>query len=149
MKHSELNITPAHWGPSTWTFLHLLTFSYPTRPTERDRQNHRQFLNAFATILPCDVCREHFQIKISECIENGALDSRDTYVRCMWKIHHDVDPSKSISFTQFIKLYQKILKRGQLNPIREMESAMQWKFVSGLLTILLLVMVGYSIYRKC
>ena len=148
MKHNDLSITPAHWGPSTWIFLHFLTFSYPIKPTDQDRQIHRQFLYAFGAILPCEICREHFQTRIRKCIEEGALDSRETYVRCMWKIHHDVDPSKSLTYHEFIHLYKGLLKRGQLNPIKEMKRAEQWKHLSIVLGITVLVLAAYSFYKK-
>jgi hypothetical protein len=148
MKHKDLAITPAHWGPSTWTFLHFLTLSYPVQPTDQDRQIHRQFLISFAQILPCEICREHFRTRIQKCIEEGALDSRDTYVRCMWQIHRDVNPAKSLSFKEFIHLYKNLLKRGHLNPIREMEDAKRWKQISAILGITTVALTAYLIYKK-
>jgi hypothetical protein len=148
MNGKHLEMTPAVWGPSTWSFLHLLTFAYPEKPTDYDRQIHRQFLYSFASILPCEVCRNHFDKRIRRCIEEGALNSRESYVRCMWGIHRDVDPKKSLTFPEFIALYKKIMERGHLNPIKEMEHAKYWMMVSVLLGTLLMIGGLYLVYKK-
>jgi hypothetical protein len=142
-----LSLTPTVWGPSTWTALHLMTLAYPEEPTEEDKKKHRAFLYALAEVLPCSVCQNHFRTRIHECIQEGALDTRESYVKCMWNIHRAVNPEKSITFAEFIDLYKGILERGHLNPIQEMKRARQWKIataVSSGIAIGLLVALVYG-----
>lgn len=126
-----LSLTPAVWGPSTWSALHLMTLAYPDEPTEDDKKKHRAFLYALAEVLPCSVCQNHFRTRIHECIQEGALDTREAYVKCMWDIHRAVNPAKSLTFAEFIDLYKGILERGHLNPIQEMKQARRWKIATG------------------
>jgi hypothetical protein len=134
-KGNSLSLTPEVWGPSTWISLHLMTLSYPEKPTSDDKQKHRTFLYSLAEVLPCSVCREHFQTRIKECIANGVLDTRESYVKCMWDIHRAVNPEKSITFDEFVQLYKTILERGHLNPIAEMQGHRRWKTIAVLAII--------------
>lgn len=149
----SLSLTPEVWGPSTWTALHLMTLGYPDNPSEEDKQKHREFLYALAEVLPCSVCQEHFRTRIYECIQNGILNSRESYVKCIWNIHRAVNPEKSITFDEFIELYKGILERGHLNPIQEMKGQQKWKLAtavtSGIAIILFgLLVSGYSFSKK-
>ena len=36
---------PKIWGPSTWIFLHSISFSYPEKPTKKDKKNYIFFKN--------------------------------------------------------------------------------------------------------
>ena len=56
MNHSSIK----SWGPSAWTFLHVISFSYPDNPTKEDKINMFNYLYYFARVLPCPTCKKDF-----------------------------------------------------------------------------------------
>ena len=53
-------MNPEVWGPGAWTFLHSITFQYPEKPTDIDKQKYYTFFNSLKNVLPCPVCRDHY-----------------------------------------------------------------------------------------
>ena len=45
------------WGPALWHALHTISFNYPTNPTDKDKENYRDFMLSLVNILPCKYCR--------------------------------------------------------------------------------------------
>lgn len=50
----------AKLGRSTWHFLHVMAAKYPVSPTDAERQDMRDFFEAFRKVYPCKLCRSHF-----------------------------------------------------------------------------------------
>jgi hypothetical protein len=126
--------------------LHLLTLSYPENPTNIDIENHRNFLLSLSNVLPCKDCRTHFKEHLQKCTLSNALKSRDDYVKCVWKMHNEVDSSKQISFEEFIQIYKEILDSDGYNPIKIHKSLKIYKYTTYGLIILLFLL--YFIKNK-
>ena len=141
-----MSLTPKIWGPSTWIMLHLLTLSYPENPSNVDIENHRNFLLSLSDVLPCSECRTHFKGHLKKCALGNALRSKNDYVRCVWRMHNEVNPEKAISFEEFIKLYEEILKMDGFNPIKINNDKKFYKYLSGVSLIILLIVIMY--YNK-
>jgi len=141
-----MSLTPNIWGPSTWIMLHLLTLSYPENPTNIDIENHRNFLLSLSDVLPCSECRTHFKGHLKKCALHSALRSRNEYVKCVWRMHNDVSPEKAISFDEFIRIYEEILKMDGFNPIKINNTKKFYKYLSGSLLIILIIVILY--YNK-
>ena len=62
----RLDFEPAKWGPPAWSFLHMLTFSYPENPRPEVRKEFQSFFAALRTVLPCAKCRQHFTETFNE-----------------------------------------------------------------------------------
>ena len=60
------NINPDVWGPHAWFFLHAIAEAYPDDPTEDEMEQYNLFFSSLKNILPCSVCRKHFQSIIEE-----------------------------------------------------------------------------------
>jgi hypothetical protein len=141
------SLTPKIWGPSTWIVLHLLSLSYPEKPTVTDIENHRNFLLSLSNVLPCKECRVHFKEHLQKCTLSNALKSRDDYVKCVWNMHNEVDSSKQISFEEFIKIYKEILDSDGYNPIKIHQSLKIYKYSTFGLILILLVLL-FKFYKK-
>ena len=80
------------WGPSTWTFLHAVSFSYPQ---ESPSKEHKQaVLNLFASLrylLPCGECCSHYCSTFSSESLSKALDSRETFSKWVVDFHNSVN----------------------------------------------------------
>ena len=82
------------WGPAGWTFLHVASWTYPVVPTETQRREMFTFLHAFAAVLPCMLCREHWQRYLRETLPDATsphLASREALTRYLVDAHNDVN----------------------------------------------------------
>ena len=42
----------AVWGPSLWHYLHMMSFNYPMKPTEKDKKYYKDFIINLQHVLP-------------------------------------------------------------------------------------------------
>lgn len=49
------------WGPSVWSAMHYIALGYPDQPTHAERTSYETFYNLIPDVLPCTMCRTHFQ----------------------------------------------------------------------------------------
>ena len=112
----------SHWGPSAWNFLHTMSYSYPETPSEKEKLKFYTFLLMFASVLPCDICKDDFQKYLDDKFEkqhlSDAFFSRETFTKFLIDAHNDVNlklKKKVLSYDDVDKLYgfkpQTIKKR--------------------------------------
>ena len=73
------------WGKFGWYVLHSTSYMYD--PSKKDL--YREFLNLSKIVLPCPICRFHFQQKIEKI--GSELDSRDQYINWVIGAHNSVN----------------------------------------------------------
>lgn len=108
------------WGPVTWNFLHLLSISYPDKPSKNDIENNKTLINTLGNILPCLKCRDHFKNNLQNTNMNNELSSKTNYMTFLWNLHNKInlDTNKnSLPYNDFLKEYQTIIDKGHFNPI--------------------------------
>ena len=49
-----------------WQFLHIMSFNYPTNPTDEQKKDYLQFLKLLEKTLPCKWCRINYGKNIRE-----------------------------------------------------------------------------------
>jgi len=107
------------WGPSGWQFLHTLTFIYPENPSFNDKIKMREFMNSLCFILPCKYCRLSFTKYIKSLPINDYLDSRETMIEWLYKIHNKINKKLRIQgfckhsnpeLSKVIKHYESIIQ---------------------------------------
>ena len=54
------------WGPTMWKTLHLITFSYPEKPSFSHRKQFYDFFNNLRYIIPCVYCRKNYIEHLNE-----------------------------------------------------------------------------------
>jgi hypothetical protein len=57
------------WQRITWVFFHTLTLNY----NDQYRDKYIEFFDTFKTIIPCKICRNHFNQNISK--DNMSIDT--------------------------------------------------------------------------
>ena len=62
---TRMSITPEHWGPNAWSFLHTLAYAYPVHPTLKQQQAMQKLLTSLTDLLPCSECRQHWAYLLS------------------------------------------------------------------------------------
>ena len=83
------NMDSKVWGPGGWLFLHSITMTYPESPTEMDKQFYKNFFLNVGNVLPCKKCKQHYNENLKKHNIEEHLNSRDSMVRWMIKMHNE------------------------------------------------------------
>ncbi|KAI0121671.1 augmenter of liver regeneration [Xylariales sp. AK1849] len=68
-------------GRSTWTLLHSIAATYPSKPSVSQQSDLRSFMSVFSRLYPCWVCADDFQSYMEkERIEVGSRDEFGTWL---------------------------------------------------------------------
>lgn len=80
------------WGPLVWNTLHVISFNYPTCPTQQQKKDYAQFILRIGKVLPCRYCRDNFPKNIIEAgLSNHSFDNRDSFSRFVYNLHNVVN----------------------------------------------------------
>jgi len=84
------------WGPRAWGFLHACCYRYPESPTAQDKDHFHGFLANLGHVLPCPICRTHFQNFFKKAVGGqGAkariFENRRNLANFMVDCHNDVN----------------------------------------------------------
>jgi len=97
------------WGSAAWNFLHCVTLTYPTHPTEEQQQQYKTFFEALGNVLPCPQCRKNYKKKLtSNPLSVRVLSSRQTFFEWLVDVHNSVNMStnkRKYGYDEAYKLY--------------------------------------------
>jgi hypothetical protein len=79
------------WGPDVWRGINAIVRFYPENPTDLDKIEYRNFLESFKTVLPCNICKEHYTNYLSKIDWDSVLFNRFTIVKFVIDLHNDVN----------------------------------------------------------
>ena len=80
------------WGPALWHALHTISFNYPTNPTDKDKENYRDFMLSLVNILPCKYCRENLVNNYKEYpLTMECMKNRNKFSRYVYKLHETIN----------------------------------------------------------
>lgn len=77
------------WGPITWAYLHLLTFLYPSKPTEKDKAQIKKNFQDVAESLPCENCKSHFSEELKNIDKHN--NSMNQLSQWLVEVHNSVN----------------------------------------------------------
>uniref|UniRef100_A0A6C0J7D8 thiol oxidase n=1 Tax=viral metagenome TaxID=1070528 RepID=A0A6C0J7D8_9ZZZZ len=100
------------WGPSLWYLIHTLSYTYD----KNHKIHYQDFFNYLKIIIPCPVCREHYQSYITKT--PIILDDKNDIINWCFIFHNAVNKrldNKSISIETCNTLYKKVDNRIILN----------------------------------
>ncbi len=80
------------FGPIAWTFLHTISFNYPIHPSDKDKQDYKQYILSLGKVLPCKYCRDNFAKNLAMTNFNDKVfDNRETLSRFIYELHNNVN----------------------------------------------------------
>ena len=147
----ELYPEAAEWGPLLWTILHGLAekAGKPISPiySEDERRAWLQFFKLTGDIIPCHICKEHFQIYLREHpvdqLRNLPLTALNDWVRTwFWEVHNWVNMTlqkpvfskdqlsatySSVNIRTYIKRLEAPLKRAIMLSGNQFIKFTEWK----------------------
>ena len=80
------------WGPPFWFILHIISFNYPVKPTETEKNKYYNFIMSLNNILPCGSCRKNI-IKNLKSIKFSKknMKTRNTFSKAIYDLHEEVN----------------------------------------------------------
>jgi len=80
------------WGPPLWHCLHIISFNYPINPTQKEKQNYKNFILSVKHILPCNICRINFNKNLKELpLTSSVMKNRYTFSNYIYNLHEIVN----------------------------------------------------------
>lgn len=80
------------FGPPLWHTLHLMSFNYPTHPTEEQKAHYFQYMKALEHVLPCVYCRNNYKKNLKAAgFSLKVMKNRNTFSRFVYKLHNCVN----------------------------------------------------------
>lgn len=98
------------WGPHAWFFLHTITFNYPEKPKQCDKDRYLRFFTSLQDVIPCKYCRNNYKRHLKEYPIK--LESRYSLSKWLVDVHNSVNSltgKKTISYKEAVKIWEKNL----------------------------------------
>ena len=86
-----MRFPPSVWGPIFWHTIHVTALSYPSEPTYAQKRAAKEFYESLAQLIPCPVCREHYQTHLQKMPISPHLDRREDLFRWTVDLHNEVN----------------------------------------------------------
>lgn len=89
------------WGPGLWIGMHSITFGYPVKPSDEQKQKYRQFFTLIGDVLPCRYCRESYTSFITEGnvkITDKVFENRDSITKWLYDLHEEVNKKLGVDY---------------------------------------------------
>ena len=82
----------AVWGPMLWSYLHTMSFNYPTNPTADNKKQYREFIINLQYVMPCKFCRMNLTKNLKDLpLTMNHMQSRETFSRYVYELHETVN----------------------------------------------------------
>ena len=116
---TAIHLPPHIWGPIFWSTLHIASLGYSDTPTDRQRKNAAAFYESLVDMLPCPICRNHYEQNLEEMPVKDALNSRMDLVKWVFDMHNRINVQlgkHQITFGEFIRSMQNLEKAKEARP---------------------------------
>lgn len=134
-----MQFPPSVWGPFFWHTIHIVALGYPKNPTYTDKKCAKEFYESLAYLLPCSICREHYNEYLTKTPLTPFLDSRKDLIKWTIQIHNQVNKmlgKPEWSFEEVIAYYERVGRRDR-SPVwtkEDMNEVDYHSFVKGFIT---------------
>ncbi|CAH6421642.1 Erv1/Alr family protein [uncultured virus] len=101
------------WGEPGWTFGAAVTFGYPIKPTDQQREDYRIYFTYLGRVLPCRYCRESYDRFISDGptkLTDEVLADRKSLTRWFYDVHNAVNNKLEIDYAV---TYEDVCERNE------------------------------------
>lgn len=122
-----MGLGPDVWGPHGWKFIHFVALGYPKNPTQEDKENYKTFFKALPNVLPCSVCKVHFdQNVINNPLTDDILQDRIKLLNWTIDLHNEVNKinnKKIINYNEGLNLLMNNFKESSkdIKDIKDIE----------------------------
>jgi len=102
------------WGPHLWFSLHTMSFNYPLKPSEKDKDEYKSFFINLQYVIPCSVCKKNYIRHLNEHPIKDYLNTRKFLVYWVIDMHNMVNAEigkKILSYEIVLKKYEDVYKK--------------------------------------
>jgi hypothetical protein len=95
--------------------MHIIALGFPEKPSYTDKKAAKEFYESLQTLIPCPICKVHYQKHLADLPLTPHLDSRESLFKWTVDIHNRVnkDLGKPVfTASQSIAFYKSL---GALN----------------------------------
>lgn len=117
-----MRLPPTVWGPIFWHTIHITALGYPQKPSYAQKRAAKEFYEALAQLIPCPVCREHYQQHLQIAPISPHLDRRDDLFRWTVELHNRVNETLGkprVTEAEAVRFYRRIGARGKSPMIQQ------------------------------
>jgi len=136
------------WGPHLWFSLHTISFNYPIKPSEKDKEEYKIFFKSLQEVIPCSVCKKNYKRHLNEHPIEDYLNSRKLLVYWVIDMHNMVNAEigkKILSYDIVLKKYEDVYKKKILlddYEIVKKSNAIDYpKIINGIFFIFLILLI--------
>jgi hypothetical protein len=89
------------WGPALWQSFHAITFGYPIKPTDEQKQQYLNYFIMLGNVLPCIFCRQSYQTFIADGdakLDITSMESRETLTKWGMRLHNEVNNKLEVDY---------------------------------------------------
>jgi hypothetical protein len=104
------------WGPAMWHFLHTMSFNYPVNPSEKDKENYKNFVLSLRNVLPCKYCRMNLEKNFKKLpLTDKEMKDRETFSRYIFNLHELINKmlgkSSGLTYCEVRERYEHFRSR--------------------------------------
>jgi hypothetical protein len=136
------------WGPHLWFSLHTISFNYPIKPSEKDKEEYKLFFKNLQEVIPCSVCKKNYKRHLNEHPIEDYLNSRKLLVYWVIDMHNMVNAEigkKILSYDIVLKKYEDVYKKKILlddyEVIKKSNGIDYKKLIYGIFIIFLILLI--------
>uniref|UniRef100_A0A6C0KPM6 thiol oxidase n=1 Tax=viral metagenome TaxID=1070528 RepID=A0A6C0KPM6_9ZZZZ len=134
-----MQFPPTVWGPFFWHTMHIVALGYPKNPNYTEKKCAKEFYESLAYLIPCAVCREHYNTHIASHPLTTYVDSRKDLLKWTIDIHNKVNKmlhKPEWTEREVVSYYERLGRRNR-SPVwtkEDMKEVDYQSFVKGFLT---------------
>ena len=109
-----MHIPPSVWGPFFWHTIHIAALAYPNEPTYEYKKAAKEFFESLKVLIPCPICREHYEKHMEKYPITPHLDKRADLFRWTLLLHNEVNEQLNkpvFTEAQVLAYYERLGKR--------------------------------------
>jgi hypothetical protein len=115
------------WGPMLWSYLHTMSFNYPTEPTPENKKHYRDFVLNLRHVMPCKYCRMNLVKNLKELpLTVDHMKNRETFSRYIYNLHELVNKmlnkQSGLSYEDVRDRYENFRSRCTIEKLGERSS---------------------------
>jgi hypothetical protein len=114
-----MKLQPSVWGPLFWHTIHIVAIGYPQNPSYAQKRAAKEFYESLSFLIPCPVCREHYQTHLQKMPLTPHLDKREDLFKWTVELHNEVNTllgKPRLLESEVLYYYRRIGARGK-NPV--------------------------------
>lgn len=111
-----MNLPPTAWGPFFWHTIHIAALGYPSNPSYGHKKAAKEFYESLKFLIPCPVCRQHYEEHLHEMAITPFLDRREDLFKWTVDLHNKVNLKLNkprVSEQEAIAYYKRLGVRGR------------------------------------